>query len=190
MADENEINLGNFEALFGEIVDRVVAQTGGNAPADLTLPDNPVTPGERVISAEDWASKQVSRAQAASGDWLKGVLSPRKNPVQAAIAANGKRKQRLAQAEQEERWLHSMERVDVDAMYHTIETIGQQAYEQGIAARQPKVAGKVARLRPLVAALAATLDKMPQDTDQQREAKMIAAKRGMQEIGRKLRGIS
>lgn len=190
MSESNEINLDNFEGVFSEIVDRVVAQTGVAAKADLSLPDNPVTPGSRVIDPAAWAEKQVARATAASGDWLKGVLSPRKNPIQAAIAANGKRKQRLAQAEQEERWLHSMERVDVDEMYHTIEAIGQQAYEQGIAARQGKITSKIGRLQPLVAALAAVLDKMPQDTDQQREAKMIAAKRGMQEIGKKLRGIS
>ena len=75
-------------------------------------------------------------------------------------------------------------------MYKTIEAIGQTAYEQGITAREGKIKTKIQRLQPLVAALAATLDRMPQDTDAQREAKMIAAKRGMQEIGRKLRGIA
>ena len=108
-----EINLENFQSVMSEILDQVVSATGVADKADLTLPDNPVTPGSRVPDAEQWATKQVTRARAAGPDWLYGVLHPRKNPVEAAIAANAKRKQKLAQAEQEERWLHSMERVDI-----------------------------------------------------------------------------
>jgi hypothetical protein len=193
MADEqneNEITLDNFTSTFALEADRVLADTGAADKADLTLPDNPVTIGGRVIDAENWARKQVERAAAAGSDWLYGVLHPRRNPVEAAIQANGKRKQRLAEAEKEERWLHSMERVDVDEMYRVIESVGQTAYEQGVQARQGKVRGKIARLQPLVQALAEHIDRMPQDTEAQREQRMIAAKRGMQEIGRKMRGIS
>jgi hypothetical protein len=41
-----------------------------------------------------------------------------------------------------------------------------------------------------VAALKGRLDAMPVDTDDQREKKMIEAKRGMQAIGRKLAGLA
>lgn len=185
-----QVTLDNFESLFAEITGRVVSATGLAAEADLTLPDNPVSVGSRVPEADVWADKMIDRAISASSDWLAGVLSPRKNPIEAAIAADGKRKQRLEEAEREKRWLGSMKRVDIDAMYETIEAVGQSAYTQGLEARRTKVKNKIAKLRPLVHALAETLDKMPQDTDQQREAKMIAAKRGMQEIGRRLKGGS
>jgi len=184
------INLENFSELFSQVLDTVDQSLGVSAEADLTLPDNPVTPGPRVKSAEAWAKKMVTNAVAAGPAWRAGVLSPRKNPIEAAIAANGKRKERLAEAEREERWLHSMQRVDVDEMYRTIEEIGEAAYTQGIAARKGKIVNKISKLQPLVEALAKTIDAMPQDTSQQREARMIAAKRGMEEIGKKLRGIS
>ncbi len=190
MSDQPEVNLSNFTDLFKQVMDTIDNNLHVSAESDLTLPDNPVTPGSRVKDATTWADKQIARATAAGGDWLRGVLSPRRHPIEAAIAADGKRKQRLAEAEREGRWLASMRRVDVDEMYHTIEANGQQAYEAGIAAREGKIRTKIARLQPLVEGLAKTIDAMPQDTDQQREARMLAAKRGMQEIGRKLRGIS
>jgi uncharacterized protein YifE (UPF0438 family) len=189
MADQ-EINLQNFGDLFSQVMDTVDGALGVSAEADLSLPDNPVTPGARVKSAQDWADKMIRRAGEAADDWEKGVLSPRKHPIEAAIAANGKRKQRLMEAEREERWLKAMQRVDVDAMYHTIELVGKQAYSAGLAAREEKIRGKIGKLQPLVEALAKTIDAMPQDTDQQREARMLAARRGMIEIGKRLKGIS
>lgn len=186
----NPVDMSNFEDLFDEILNRVVDATGVADEADLTLPDNPVSVGSRVPDADAWADKMVDRAVSASGDWLTGVLSPRKHPIEAAIAADGKRKQRLEEAEREGRWKAAMQRVNVDEMYSTIEAVGQSAYTAGLEARRGKVKSKIAKLQPLVKALAETIDKMPQDTDTQREQKMLAAKRGMQAIGKKLRGIT
>jgi len=187
--DKPQVTLENFEHLFDEIVGRVADATGVADKADLTMPDNPVSVGARVVDADDWADKMVDRAVAAGAEWLKGVLSPRKHPIEAAIAADGKRKQRLEEAEREGRWKKAMERVNVDEMYTTIEAVGQGAYTAGLEARRGKIKGKIAKLRPLVHALAETIDKMPQDTDQQREARMLAARRGMIKIGKQLKGI-
>jgi len=178
-----------FQADFAKDLDAVIESTGSGDAADLSLPDNPVTVGGRVIDAGEWAKRQLEGAAAAGDRWMYGVLHPKRNPVEAAIAANQKRKDRLAQSEKEEKWLHSMERVDQDETYRTIEAVGPTGYTAGIAAREGKIIKRVAQLQPMVEALAKRLDGMPQDTDAQREAKMIAAKRGMQEIGRKRRGI-
>lgn len=188
MADQ-EITLENFDSLFSQVLETIDNGLGISAEADLTLPDNPVTVGARVKSAEAWAEKMVANAVAAGPAWRTGVLNPRKHPIESAIAANGKRKQRLAEAERDERWLHAMQRVDVDEMYRTIEEIGESAYTQGIAARKGKIKAKISKLQPLVEGLAKTIDGMPQDTDQQREARMLAARRGMIEIGKRLKGI-
>ena len=186
---ENEITLENFDDLFAQVLETIDNGLGISAEADLTLPDNPVTVGARVKSADAWAEKMVANAVAAGPAWRTGVLNPRKHPIESAIAANGKRKQRLAEAERDERWLHAMQRVDVDEMYRTIEEIGESAYTQGIAARKGKIKNKISKLQPLVEGLAKTIDGMPQDTDQQREARMLAARRGMIEIGKRLKGI-
>lgn len=186
---KTQIDLDEFDDLFGEILDRVNASTGSNAPADLSLPDNPVTPGDRVPSADEWADKMVANATRSGDEWLKKTLSPRKNPIEAAIAADKKRKDRLDEAERQGKWKKSMERVDVDEMYATIEAVGAGGYTAGIESRKGKIKSKINKLRPQVLALAETIDKMPQDSDAQREARMLAARRGMIKVGQKLRGI-
>lgn len=189
MAD-HEVNLDNFSELFAKVAETVDNSLGISKEADLTLPDNPVTTGTRVKSAADWSDKMITNATNAGPAWLKGVLSPKKHPIEAAIAANGKRKARLAEAERDESWLKSMARVDVDEMYRTIEEVGESAYVAGITARRGKIENKIAKLQPLVEALAKTIDAMPQDTDQQREARMLAARRGMIIVGKKMKGIT
>lgn len=179
-----------FEDTFSKDLDAVLQDTGAADAKDLTLPDNPVSVGTRVLDPVEWAKRQLEGSAAAGERWMYGVLHPRRNPVQAAIEANQKRKDRLAKAEQEEKWLHSMERVDIDEMYRVIEAVGPAGYTQGVANREGKIIKRVAELQPMVEALAKRLDEMKQDTDAQREAKMIAAKRGMQEIGRRRRGIT
>lgn len=189
MAD-NKVNLDNFSELFAKVAETIDNGLGISAPADLTLPDNPVTTGSRVKSAADWADKMVTNASAAGPAWLKGVLSPKKHPIEAAIAADGKRKARLAEAERDGSWLAAMKRVDVDEMYRTIEEIGESAYVAGIQARKGKIVNKIGKLQPLVEGLAKVIDAMPQDTDQQREARMLAARRGMIKIGKVMKGIA
>lgn len=193
MANENSNPfelLEDFQAALSKDLDAVLEGTGAGVEKDLTLPDNPVTIGGRVLDPAEWARRQLEGAAQAGDRWLYGVLHPKRNPVKAAIDANQKRKDRLAQAEKEEKWLHSMQRVDMDEMYATVEAVGPTGYTAGIANRAGKVIKRVAELQPLVEALAKRLDEMPQDTEAQREAKMIAAKRGMQEIGRRRRGIT
>ena len=179
-----------FQDKFDVALDVVIEETGAAGEKDLTLPDNPVTVGGRVIDASEWAKRQLEGSAGAGERWLYGVLHPKRHPITAAIAANKKRKDRLAKSEQEEKWLKSMARVDVDEMYKTIEAVGPAGYTQGVANREGKITKRIAELQPMVEALAKALDEMPQDTSAQREAKMIASKRGMEAIGRKRRGIA
>lgn len=182
--------IADFEARVDKKLDEVAASIGSNQPRDLTLPKNPVTVAPRVKSADDWAEKQVTNAKNAGDRWLKGVLSPRKNPVTAAIAADTKRKQKLEEAERQGKWKKAMQQVNVDQMYETIEKGGSSAFTTGVSKREGKIKEKISKLQPLVLANAEEIDKMPQDTPEQREAKMIANKRGMEKIGQKLRGIT
>ena len=187
---ELETSLAEFDKGLTAQLDRAAKKTGAGKPADLTLPKNPVSVGSRVKNPEVWAAKQIANSLGAGDNWLLGVLNPRRNPIQAGIEAEGKYQDRLKQSMTEKRRVKGLQQVDVEAMYETIEEGGPTVYTSGIERRKKKITSKVARLQPLVLALAEELDKMPQDTDTQREAKMIAAKRGMQKIGLKLRGIS
>jgi len=143
--------------------------------------------GKRVLSAEEWSKKYATRAKASGADWLKAVLSPSKNPIEAALKATAKRKAKVEESLRDGTWEKSMAKVDQDLMILMIEKGGAAAYENAVDAKQEKQARKIKLMQPMVEALALELDKMPDVTDADREKKMIAAKNGMKDVGRKLR---
>jgi len=183
-----EVALENLTASFNKVADVL---ENNPASVDFNKPHgkgNPVTLGSRVISPEDWAKKQQTRAVAAADDWLAGVTHPTVLPNEAAIKANDKRKDKLAEAEKSEKWLKAMKKVNPDEMYEIIKAVGAGGYKSGIEARKVKIDRVVKELQPLVMAAAATIDAMPQATDADREKRLIAARRLMIEIGKKRLG--
>ena len=149
---------------------------------------NPVTLSPRIPLAADMATKMVANATNAAENWLKGVMAPRKSAVGEAKAANAKYKTRMTESIADDRWVKGINAIDENQMYAIIQAGGSGVFSSGIQRRQAKIQAKLEKMRPLMLALAGTLDAMPTATDQQREAKMIAARRGMIEVGKRLRG--
>ena len=145
---------------------------------------NPITLGPRVKTAADWVDDMVAGAKSRSKRWLENSLRPRKDPKKAALAAKGKYESNVRKALEEKRWDDGIEGYDEKAREEVIANVGTSGFERGIETHKPKAVAKINKLRPMVAALAKTIDDMPQDTDSEREARMIAAKDGMKEIGR------
>jgi hypothetical protein len=181
-------SLDAFQKAFSRLLEDVTQNPDKYDFLTETQVGNPISLGPRVIPPDEWANKQISRATAAASDWEKNVARPRKNPIEAAIQANDKRKDRLAEAEKQDKWKKKMAKVDLDEMYTIIKNVGASGYSNGIQARAPKVQRVVKDLQPMVAALAASIDSMPQATDADREKRLLAARRGMIEIGKKRTG--
>ena len=162
-----------------ELLDEEMDKEGGN----------PITLGPRVASPADWAKDQVEAAKNKAAKWLANSKRPKKVPSVAALAANDKRIERLTQSLTDGTWEAAMAQVDEDLRMRVIEKGGTAAFSSGVDRHSEKVEVKVKKLQPLVLALAMELDAMPVGTDSEREAKMIAAKRGMQAIGKKMKGL-
>jgi len=151
---------------------------------------NPVTLGSPVISAEDWADKQVKNASAASGTWLKNVKRPRRNPISAALAASAKRENAVKDSLATKKWDKAMSKVDEAAMYATIDKRGESAFRAGVEDRAAKVLARVKELQPLVTAVSTTIQNMPDATDADREKRLLSARRLMIEVGKKRLGVT
>jgi hypothetical protein len=141
----------------------------------------------RIPEAATMVDKLIGNASNAGERWLANTLRPKKEPLAEAKKANQKYKTALQASIAEDSWLKGINATDEASMYATIQALGSGAFTQGIAARRGKISAKFEKMRPLMVALAGTLDAMPTDTDAQREAKMIAAKRGMQALGKQLK---
>jgi hypothetical protein len=149
---------------------------------------NPVSLAPRIPEASTMATKLVDNATAGGQHWVDGTLNPRKDPIAAMKRSVAKYTNAVQAALANKSWEKGVNNIDEAGMYETIRTLGSGVFTAGLAARKGKIERVFAKMRPFLVALAGTLDAMPTDTDQQREAKMIAAKRGMQEIGKKMAG--
>ena len=187
---DNPLSLDDFTKNLRASLDRL--ETDEEYARSLTAErkGNPITLGPRVISADEWAEKQVSRASSAASEWEKKVLRPRKNPIEAAIKKAEKRRNKVLESLDQGKWEKAMAKVDENLMYAVIRKRGASAYRAGVEDRKDKVAARVKELQPMVAALAANIDAMPDATDADREKRLLAARKGMIEIGKKRRGIS
>lgn len=185
----NPFDLSSFEARLDAQLDRVQTDPEFVAELQAEHKGNPITLGPPVIDPEEWAEKQVRNASAAAGDWLKNVKRPRRDPLKAAIAAAPKRKEKLLQSLEQGKWEKAMAAVDEDTMFAVIDAVGAEGYRRGVTARKAKVIARAKELQPMVAALKKEIEMMPDVTDADREARLLAARRGMIAIGKKRRGI-
>lgn len=177
-------------AAFERTLDKALAVARENPEA---LPGYGVTQGNprnlapRVAETGDWVGKQIGNAQNAAQRWKDRVRTPRKDPVAEAKKASQKWKNKMQEAIQGDRFAKGLAQVDEAAMIETIEATDPTVFSGGIERRRGKITSKVEKLRPKVLALANTLDAMPTNTDAEREAKMIAARRGMLKIGSEMK---
>jgi len=185
----NPLNTNDFLAELDAKLDRVMTDPEYVKELQAERQGNPITLGPLVLSPEEWADKQVSRATAAASEWEKNVQRPRRDPLKAAIAAAPKRKQKLMESLEQGKWEKAMAKVDEDLMYEVIRKRGASSFRQGVEDRKPKVLARAKELQPMVAALKQSIDAMPDVTDADREKRLLAARRGMIEIGKKRRGI-
>lgn len=148
---------------------------------------NPRTLAPRIVEVDDWAEKQETNAEAAGERWRTNMLRPKKDPIIEAIKAKTKWENKLKAAIADDSFVKGLKAVDEAAMMETLEATPASVFVDGIKRRRAKIKGKIEKLRPLLVASAETLDKMPIDTEAQREVKMIANLRAMKEIGKRMK---
>jgi len=182
-----------------EEMDAAIAASLAEIESDDTLrrelnegrPDgNPITLGPRLPTAADWADEQVKGATAKATKWLKNTTHPRKNFKTEALKAESveRYKNSMRKVIEEDRQAGGMRLVDEDETMKIIEAGGETPYSSGVTRRKAKIQRVVEELHGQRMALTQVIDRMDTSTDEAREAKMVANKRGLQAIGTKRRG--
>jgi hypothetical protein len=151
---------------------------------------NPITLGPRLPSPEEWAKLQVKGAQDNAGKWLDRTTAPKKNFKEEALRATSvdRYHDSMSKVLSEKRWEGGMALVDEGEAIAIIKKRGSGVYSSGVADRADKIKRVVKDLHTDRLALCSTIDDMPVSTDAEREAKMLANKRGLEAIGKKRRG--
>ena len=134
------------------------------------------------------AEKYLRNTANATGDYVRGVQNPRRNPKQAALAAAGKWQNQVQKAIQEGRFAKGVQRYDEAEAVRAATADGGAAYAAGIQKRAGKVQAAMQRLAPLLAAVSQSVQALPQDTDAQREQRLLQARKMMINVGKQLKG--
>ena len=150
------------------------------------LPGNPVT--KKVKSPDRWAGQMVDNAEKAGDDWLDGVKNPSRDPIDAALAANDKRIDRLQKSIKDKKWEKNLAKSSHAEIVEIAEAVGTGAYTGGVTARKKKIRRIVGELHPLVQAVSDTIQAMPDKTDADREKRLINARKLMIAVGEKRAG--
>ena len=151
---------------------------------------NPITLGPRLPTADEWTDLQIKGARDNAAKWLERTTRPKKNFKEEALKPTSRDRYRssMEQVLAKDLWAGGMALVDESETIATIQAGGAGVYTSGVERRKAKIRRRVAELREARLALASTIDAMPVGTDSEREAKMIANKRGLQAIGLERRG--
>jgi len=160
----------------------------GQDPKELGLiPSNPVT--KKVKSPDRWAKQQIENAKGAGSDWLDGVKNPSRNPIEAALAANEKRIDRLNESIKNKKWEKNLAKSSPAEIAAIAEKLGSGVYTSGVDARSDKIARRVGELQPLVQSVSDTIQNMSDKTDTDREKRLLTARKLMIEVGKKRAGV-
>lgn len=135
-----------------------------------------------VLPADRWSDKLLARVKNSAADWEAGVANPRRSPTAAMKAANGKWKANVQRAVNEDRWSRAVSALTDDAIKQAAARAGGQRFVDGVTTREAKIRTAIAKLQPKVAALSARVQSLPQDSDANREQRMIENLRGMRQL--------
>lgn len=134
------------------------------------------------------AEKLVRRAQGAAADYVDGMKNPKRNPVEAAVRAEGKWASRVQEAITNKNYGKGVRKQDYAEAVAIATGDGGSAFTAGVSKREAKIRRVHADLMPRLGALSAAIQNMPQDTDAQREQRLLAARKGAIAIGKARKG--
>jgi hypothetical protein len=136
------------------------------------------------------AEKLVRRAQGAASDYVAGMQNPKRDPVQAAIRAKGKYADKVQEAIRNDSYARGVGKQNYAEAVQIATGDGGSAYTSGVSKRVAKIQRVHQDLMPRLGAVSQSIQQMPQDSDGQREARLLAARRAMIAVGKARKGIS
>ena len=171
-------------AVFNQLVE--LREQGIDPVEAGIMPSNPIT--RKVKSADRWSAQQIDNAVKASGDWLDGIKNPSRDPIESAVAAEEKWKDRLTAAIKTGKWVKNLKKSSLSEIIRIAEEVGTGTYETGVKARKIKVDRVVRELQPLVQSASDTIQAMSDKTDSDREKRLLTARKLMIAVGEKRAG--
>ena len=138
---------------------------------------------KRVISPEDWKKRQLDTLKdVGRKNYLVGIKSPKANPIERGIATEAKYAAEIKKAIDEERRKKALAKTSMEEWYRYAETLGADKLVDGVVKREPKVGAFITAWHPMLTSHLARIDALPEETDTEREARMLENLRGLKAL--------
>lgn len=131
------------------------------------------------LTPEEYAAKWATRTSAATQDYTAGVQRVQTAPGQAAANKEAKFQSGIQQAISSGKWRRNVAGVSLQAWQEAALTKGAQRLASGATAAQGKMAAAGARILPMIDAAKAEVDRMPDNTIEDRINKSAAFQRAL-----------
>ena len=130
------------------------------------------------LTPREYAEKMVRKAQAASEDYVRGVRGVTESPMQKAKAKKAKLKANFQKAVDEGKWEEGLDRVSTEEWKEQTATKGGGRFGEGVAASMGKIESFAGDYLPFIYDLSDRVNRMPDNTPEERIAKAVAQMKG------------
>jgi len=141
------------------------------------------------VTAEEWKADWSAGVTANADRWKKRTEGTKKDIIGLSIAAEGKYADKTKKAIDSGARAKALKQTSTAEVLAAVVATPASTYADGATKRAPKFGKRIDIQYPLREYAKQQIDKMPQDTDAQREKKMLAARRTNLAIGQFLGGI-
>lgn len=137
----------------------------------------------RLISPADWMNRQLNTLKAVGQtNYTQGIQKPRKDPIQAGVAAEAKWANQVQAAISKGTRAKNLGKVTATEWETYAETIGAPRLVDGVVRRQAKIQTFLNAWNPMLLNLLGTVDAMPTGTASERDQKAAAMINGLRAL--------
>lgn len=138
---------------------------------------------KRVLSPEDWVRRQIDTLKSVGrANYLKGIASPKADPIARGIETEGKYAAATRKAIEEGRRKAALEKVSMADWFLYAKELGADKLVDGVTKREPKVRKFVTAWQPVLTSHLAAIDALAEETDSDRENRMLENLRGLKAL--------
>jgi hypothetical protein len=143
----------------------------------------------RILPPDEWKKRQIETLKAVGQrNYEQGINRPKKDPIEAGIAAEEKWAARIKEAIDEERRKKALMATNMQEWFNFAMNIGAGRLVEGVVKREVKVDRFVKAWQPILLDHVAKIDSLPAVTDADMETRMLENLRGLKALKGAWRG--
>jgi len=138
---------------------------------------------KRIISPEDWKKRQLDTLKAVGEkNYRQGIASPKADPIARGIATEEKWAGAVKDAIDKGSRVTGLRKSSMAEWFQYSSEIGASKLVDGVVKREAKVSKFITEFQPMLSSHLSRIDAMAEETDADREQRMLENLRGLKAL--------